>query len=50
MRNEQRHGLEQHEIDEYNKLVNILDHQWDYITGTFSVTFLGQDEEATYNN
>lgn len=32
MRNEERHGLEAHEVEAYNKLMELLGHMWDFIT------------------
>ncbi|MCP9257874.1 Rgs6 [Dirofilaria immitis] len=32
MRNEQKHGLEEDEVDAYNKLLELLGHMWDFIT------------------
>lgn len=32
MRNEQKHGLEEDEVEAYNKLLELLGHMWDFIT------------------
>lgn len=32
MRNEQKHGLEEDEVQAYNKLLELLGHMWDFIT------------------
>jgi regulator of G-protein signaling len=32
MRNEERHGLEAHEVEAYNKLMELLGHMWDFIS------------------
>lgn len=32
MRNEQKHGLEEDEVETYNKLLELLGHMWDFIT------------------
>lgn len=32
MRNEEKHGLETHEVEAYNKLMELLGHMWDFIT------------------
>lgn len=32
MRNELRHGLEEDEVEAYNKLLELLGHMWGFIT------------------
>lgn len=44
MRNEQKHGLEQEEIDFYNKLVELLGHMWAFITVQAELQLKAQKE------
>jgi hypothetical protein len=44
MRNEQKHGLEQEEIDYYNKLVELLGHMWGFITTQAEMQLKAQKE------
>lgn len=44
MRNEQKHGLEQEEIDAYNKLVELLGHMWGFITTQAELQLKSQKE------
>lgn len=32
MRNEQKHGLEEDEVEAYNRLLELLGHMWGFIT------------------
>jgi hypothetical protein len=45
MRNEQKHGLEQEEIDSYNKLVELLGHMWSFITTQAELQLKAQKEK-----
>ncbi|KAL3102132.1 hypothetical protein niasHS_003541 [Heterodera schachtii] len=44
MRSEQKHGLEQEEIDAYNKLVELLGHMWGFITAQAELQLKTQKE------
>lgn len=44
MRNEQKHGLEQDEIDAYNRLVELLGHMWAFITAQAELQLKAQKE------
>ncbi|CAJ0944115.1 unnamed protein product, partial [Mesorhabditis belari] len=45
LRNEQRHGLEEDEIDAYNKLAELLAHMWGFITAQAELQLKQQKEK-----